>query len=297
MPVRPARATELERNGFAVARSLKEAAALGPTCSIVATDTSRHIEDAISLLPFGDVLVEKPLASSARGIASLATAADRNESAVYVAFPFRFDEGLRELARSCGEIGTLVSVRIECESWLPDWRPHRDYRESYSARADEGGVLRDLAHELDYAVRLFGRPREVFCGIARQGILGIEAEESADLWWEARDCVPVSIHLDYVSPVSRRTVRVVGEKESVTWNAIEGTLTRTAENGSRTVEFPVDRDATVARLLAAFLSDEPAERAWLATLDDGGFIAALTDAARKSAESRRVEPVPDWADG
>ncbi len=37
------------------------------------------------------------------------------------------------------------------QSWLPDWRPDRDYRESYSARLDEGGVLRDLVHEIDYA--------------------------------------------------------------------------------------------------------------------------------------------------
>ena len=51
-----------------------------------------------------------------------------------------------------------LSAHVSCQSWLPDWRPGRDYRESYSARADEGGALRDLVPELDYATALLGRP-------------------------------------------------------------------------------------------------------------------------------------------
>jgi predicted dehydrogenase len=295
LPVRPERAEELSRSGYDVVRSLKELSGLEPKSSIVATDTARHVEDAIALLAFGDVLVEKPVAPIARGIASLASAASASQRAVFVAFPFRFDPGFRALAAHCARIGRLLSVRIECESYLPNWRPQRDYRDSYSARAAEGGVLRDLAHELDYAVRLFGRPDGVFCGVANRSILGIEAEESADLWWEGRDCVPVSVHLDYLSPISRRVVRVVGTLGTVTWDVIEGTVTLTRPGNAATVErFPADRDATMARMLRAFLSDDVSEREWLATLDEGGFIAALTDAARRSAASRQIEPIGDW---
>ena len=295
LPVRPERAEELSRSGFDVARSLKDVSAFRPKSSIVATDTARHVEDAIALLAFGDVLVEKPVAPIARGIASLASAASMSQRAVFVAFPFRFDAGFRALAGHCGRIGPLLSVRIECESYLPNWRSQRDYRESYSARAAEGGVLRDLAHELDYAVRLFGRPHGVFCGVADRGILGIEAEESADLWWEGRDCLPVSVHLDYLSPVSRRVVRVVGKLGTVTWDALEGTVILThAGTPGKIEKFPVDRDGTMARMLSAFLSDDASEREWLATLDEGGFVAALTDAARRSAASGQIEPIGDW---
>ena len=293
-PVRAERGDELSRAGFDVAKSVEDARRFGPRCSIVATDTSRHVEDAIALLSFGDVLVEKPLAPRAKRISALASAAAERKRAVYVAFPFRFDSGLRALSRACAELGPLVSARIECESYLPDWRPERDYRESYSARADEGGVLRDLAHELDYAVRLFGRPDAVFCGVANRRILGIEAEESADLWWLAHDYVPVSIHLDYLSTLPRRMVRVVGKKETITWNALEGTLTRTNPSGQEEVRFPNDRNDTMAKMLEAFLSDDVSEREWLATLDEGAFVAALTDAAKRSAESGRVEPIRDW---
>ena len=156
-------------------------------------------------------------------------------------------------------------------------------------------MLRDLAHELDYAVRLFGRPDGVFCGVADRGILGIEAEESADLWWEGRDCLPVSVHLDYLSPVSRRVVRVVGKLGTVTWDALEGTVILThAGTPGKIEKFPVDRDGTMARMLSAFLSDDASEREWLATLDEGGFVAALTDAARRSAASGQIEPIGDW---
>ena len=32
-----------------------------------------------------------------------------------------------------GSIGRLTAVRLWFGSWLPDWRPNVDYRESYSA--------------------------------------------------------------------------------------------------------------------------------------------------------------------
>ena len=53
--------------------------------------------------------------------------------------------------------GKPIDVRIECRSFLPDWRPDQDYRQSASARKElGGGVLLELSHEIDYANWLFG---------------------------------------------------------------------------------------------------------------------------------------------
>ena len=83
------------------------------------------------------------------------------------------------------------AVRVECQSWLPYWRPERDYRESYSARADEGGVLRDLVHELDYAIWAFGgpvgrRPRSVRAVRATR-CSASRPRRAADLLWTSGD--------------------------------------------------------------------------------------------------------------
>ena len=97
--------------------------------------------------------------------------------------------------RSARRMGFASSARW----FFPDWRPNRDYRRSYSSRAEDGGVLRDLIHEIDYAVWLFGRPQSVFAKLFNLGRLGIEAEETVDLYWQAMAGYGISIHLDYLS--------------------------------------------------------------------------------------------------
>jgi len=66
VPMRSSRLAELEGQGLATAASLQQAMAIGVGAAIVATDTSRHVEDVISALSHElDVLVEKPTAVDA----------------------------------------------------------------------------------------------------------------------------------------------------------------------------------------------------------------------------------------
>lgn len=123
---------------------------------VVASPTSEHLSQATSVVDAAvPALVEKPLAMTADEAAALAPAGDR----ITVGFNLRFHEPVRslvELVRT-GAIGQPLSGRLWFGSWLPDWRPATDYRNSYSARADlGGGVLLDAIHELDLCVWLFG---------------------------------------------------------------------------------------------------------------------------------------------
>src|SRR2546421_323520 len=74
----------------------------------------------------------------------------------------------------------IVSAEVRTASWLPGWRPGRDYRATYSAsRALGGGVLRDMSHELDYPSWLFGPWRRL---TALGGHLSPLEIESDDCW-------------------------------------------------------------------------------------------------------------------
>ena len=45
---------------------------------------------------------------------------------------------------------------------MPDWRKGRNYHESYSVNVHKGGgVLRDLSHEIDYLMWMFGCVKEI----------------------------------------------------------------------------------------------------------------------------------------
>ena len=296
IPVRPGRPAELESMNIPTLPAVEALASYRSVRSVVATDTGRHLDDACELLQFGDVLVEKPLAPSIAGIAEFARVVAARRRKVVVGFCLRHDRGLQRFRSRLPEIGPVHSVRIECQSFLPDWRPEHDYRQSYSARRSEGGVLRDLAHELDYAVWLFGRPEQVSCVLGNSGRLGINSEESADLVWRAADGALVSIRLDYVTRPARRRMTAYGGRGTLEWDHIGGIVVLTTFEGRPDISnIRSDHDDMIAAQAAEFL-----ELGWTAdapsscTLDEAAFIVALTDAAYASAVAGCWRTVEDW---
>jgi predicted dehydrogenase len=297
LPQRPSRAIELQAEGIGTVKSWSLAAADSPQFAIIATDTSRHLMDASEALAIGaNVLVEKPVAPSAKGLRELAEMAARCDRRVFVACNLRFDASLLLFRTHMAEIGRIQSVRIECQSFLPEWRPGTDYRKAYSARADEGGVLRDLIHEIDYAIWLFGRPTALFARLRNTGALGIESDESADLLWDSPSGSSVSIRLDYLSRIPRRKMRATGDLGELEWDYFEKTVSLTLAGRPKQVwKVEQQRDEMMRDQLAAFLhSAKDGEPSFLATLEDGCVAVAVCDAARKSSRSGRTENVLDW---
>lgn len=264
--------------------------------SVIATETGRHLADLAALLPHGDVLVEKPLAVSAEGLEALRDKVDKGGRKVFVGFCLRFDASLRRFAARLPELGAVDSVRIVCESFLPDWRPGSDHRESYSARQSEGGVLRDLSHELDYACWLFGRPREVYALFGNSGRLGIESEDCADLLWKTDTGSRVAVRLSYLGRPARREIRAVGEHGELHWDGVSQRVTRIDVNGREDHDmFDEQRDAMYGRQAEAFLGAcAGADPGTLATFEQGAFVVALSDAARRSAQTHRAERIRHW---
>ena len=88
---------------------------------------------------------------------------------------------------------------------LTDWRPHQDYRNSYSAREDlGGGATLDFIHEIDLINWLFGIPESVSGILSKTGALSIQTEDSVDAFIN-RNGVIINLHLDYLRrPFERR---------------------------------------------------------------------------------------------
>jgi predicted dehydrogenase len=189
----------------------------------------------------------------------------------------------------------LHSVRIECQSYLPEWRPNRDYRECYSARADEGGVLRDLIHEIDYAVWLFGRPQELWASLNNTRRLGIEAEEECDVNWRTPSGANVSIRLDYLTRHPRRGMHASGELGEITWDAIGGRVAvAIAGKSAEEIETRQERDDTIADQARAFIGAVAgADAGTMATFADGAFAVSVCDAARRSSLTNKVESIAE----
>lgn len=295
-PTREVRVAELRESGINAVSSLAELGQQPLAGAIVATDTGRHLRDAHELLPHADLLIEKPLAPSARGLGELERAAEAHGRQIYVAFCLRMHMGLQRFREQLPRIGKVVSVRIECQSFLPDWRPDRDYRQSYSASLSEGGVLRDLSHEVDYAVWMFGRPREISALLANSGRLNIEGEESADLLWEVPSGPVVSIRLDYLSRHPRRRVQALGDFGEICLDLVAGTLSlHRVGVEPEIMNVAEQRDQMMIRQARAFVAGAGrGDSGDLASLDEAAFVVALSDAARESSNSGRRIAVQNW---
>lgn len=289
VPLRSSRLTELKAAGYETAGTLEEAAALGASACMIATDTGRHVADALAAVERGlAVLVEKPLAADAAQARPLLAAAPGR---VRVGCSLRFSSSLARFRERLPEIGAPHSVHIECRSYLPDWRPQRPYWDSYSARAEDGGVLRDLVHEIDYAGWIFGWPSSVSASLGNTGRLGIASEEWAELTWEARGAV-VTVGLDYLSRTPRRGARVFAESGTLEWDALAQTVSLTRPDKTPEVDsFAQPAEGEFEGQAKAFLSSlSGGSDDRLASIDDGWRALALCDAARASSrEGRRRE--------
>jgi len=297
VPVRPGRRSELKADGFEVCGTLEEAIEAGARAIIVATDTARHLTDLRSALGLGcSVLVEKPLTANTCGLSDFVRVLGQGNAHVYVACDLRFDASLLHFRQCLPEIGAVHAVRIECQSYLPDWRPDRDYRQSYSARAGEGGVLLDLIHEIDYAVWLFGAPSRVFARLLNSGRLGIKSEEAADLYWETPGGAAASIRLDYLSRTTHRSIKAYGESGEIDWDGVEQTVTLRIKNRpTQTTHSPQERDATMRAEDATFLrAASGGDSGTLTTFEEGALAVSICDAARRSSASGKFEAVMDW---
>lgn len=175
-----------------------------------------------------DLFIEKPPVSSLHNVESLMSKIEAKNTLTYVACNLRFHPCIQFLKKRLEELpGKKINeVNIYCGSYLPDWRPGKNFREIYSANAEMGGgVHLDLFHELDYTYWLFGKPNKS-AGIRRNSSsLDISASDYANYILEY-DNFTASIILNYYRRDAKRTIEILFEDE--TWNVdlIKNTITR-----------------------------------------------------------------------
>ena len=249
---------------------------------VVCTDTSRHVADTLEALEHGAhlVLAEKPLAPSVSHAASLLSHPEAS-ARVLVAAPLRAHRGFAAFCTAVADLSGPRFATVVSQSWLPSWRPERDYRSSYSARADEGGALRDLVHEIDYAVEALGAPRGLAAILDRHGPLEMDAEQGATLLWGTDDDDTVVLRVDYLTRPARRGALVTSPDGSVAWDPLTATVTTVGANGTThrtTTPEDLDRNAVMRRQAVATL-DLPSS-APRAERRAAGAPATLVEATR-----------------
>jgi predicted dehydrogenase len=172
------------------------------------------------------IFVEKPVFNDPRlDIDSLNL---RPDGLYYVACPLRYTGVVETLKRTIHR-ERILSVRAICSSYLPDWRPTDDYRNSYSASAARGGGVRiDLIHEWDYLNWLFGKPKELLSMAGRFSELEIDSEDLA-IYIARYQGFLAELHLDYFGRKPRRSVEIFTDAGVIEADILRGIIKRTDE--------------------------------------------------------------------
>jgi predicted dehydrogenase len=200
--------------------------------TIVSNITSAHEVTIMKVLELQcPIFIEKPVLSDLGNASMISSKLKEKNVLTYVACNLRFHSGLQFLKKYLDEKKPRINeVNIYCGSYLPEWRPEINFRDSYSTKSEQGGgVHLDLIHELDYCTWLFGFPEKVTSIKRDVSSLSINAVDHAIFNFLYTSFTTV-INLNYYRRDAKRTLEVVTSEDSILLdlrsNIIQSQLTR-----------------------------------------------------------------------
>ncbi|OGE30444.1 hypothetical protein A3C59_00465 [Candidatus Daviesbacteria bacterium RIFCSPHIGHO2_02_FULL_36_13] len=181
---------------------------LKPDVAFITNPTSLHIETAIKCAEFGcKLFIEKPIGSSLKDFEKLKKIVKSKKIVTYIAYNLRFHPIILKLKKNI-ENKKILHARVVCTSYLPTWRPDRDFLKGYSANTNMGGgVILDLSHELDYISYLLGDINKMTGTYSKRSNVTVDAEDFVDYLLETKT-TPVNIHINFLSQLRQRYIQI-----------------------------------------------------------------------------------------
>ncbi len=242
--------------------------------AVLANSTAEHATSVRELIEAGfsgRLLIEKPVFAQYGHPPDLSSC-----SRVAVGYNLRTHPVVRALAREMNG-GEAVAIRMHVGQHLADWRPGRDYRTTSSARTSlGGGALRDLSHELDLLLHLFGPWRRLVAAAPTRRLLDIETDECWSIMLDMVSGALLTLTLNYHDRPAERRYVVTTPNGTVIADLIAGSL----EAPEKQQQFTLSRDQTYRDMHRMMLDDQPGV---LTTLGQAMEVLHLIQAIETSA--------------
>jgi len=239
---------------------------------VISNETVSHAETLRELISHhyaGHILIEKPLFMKLEQIYF-------DHSKTFVAYNLRFHPLIQSL-RTYLNNEEVISVNAYVGQYLPSWRPNTDYTKSYSAsKARGGGVLRDLSHELDYLMDLFGEWHSLVAVINKISDLDIESEDYVQISYSTNQNTRVTVELNYLDHITQRYVVVQTNSKTVKIDFVNNSINC---NGELQQLAPIDRDYTYKKQHEAVLNGSTL----CCSFAQGVSVVKMIEAAEKSS--------------
>lgn len=266
-----------------------------PHAVVIASPPHLHMDLALAAAARGaHLFIEKPLSDRWEGLDQLMAAVAEQTLVTMVGCNMRFHPGPAKVKSLVdqGRTGKILFARVHTGSYLPSWRPHQDYRKSYSADSRlGGGCILDCIHEIDLVRWYMGEVEQVACMARHISSLDLDVEDVAALMF-SHNCGAISeVHLDYVQRTYERGCQIVGEKGSITWDYSNGAVRYFESDTGTWDEFKQDprwqvNDMYVEELRHFLGCVETRQRTTL-PVEDAVAVMGIALAAKASAQSGR----------
>ena len=214
--------TEIQKS-CKIVKSLEDGIKETPDIAFITNVTSEHVSTAIKLAECGiNLFIEKPLSHSMEHIDSLSEIIKRKKIKVMIGSNFRFHECIKKIKELLDEniIDEIISVRVECGSYLPDWHPNEDYRSGYAAQKElGGGVVLTCIHEIDYLHWFLGQVDEVVSFSGKYSDLELNVDDLSTALLKFKKNIIAELHLDFFQRKEFRSCKIIGKKGTIYWDS------------------------------------------------------------------------------
>jgi len=219
----------LTPKNFILINKEMEALNYSPDIAIVANPASFHEDFSTKLLARNiDILVEKPISHNYESASRIYESFIASQAKCQIGYNLQFLESLIFLKDylDVSAHGEIYVVHCTVGQFLPNWRKDKHYSDSVSAQKKlGGGVLRELSHDINYLIWIFGKVNWVQSLIEKKSNLKIDVEDMANIFLECESekfkKVPVTISMDFLRRDSQRKIKIICEKGTIKWDGID----------------------------------------------------------------------------
>jgi predicted dehydrogenase len=247
---------------------------------IISSPTARHLDDFKKCLLIPNIpnkmLIEKPLECSYSKGEEIKNIAEESGLSTFVAYNLRFLKIFDVISKFVKEQKNMIRiVEVIAGQDLKEWRPFKDYTQSYSAyRAQGGGVDLDLSHEIDYTLWLFGNYfKDKIIYRNKISNLKIDSPDIFKLILDYNTFI-VDITLDYIRKPKERYIKIICENGK---NLYYNFITSTLKVDKKTIIMNDNIEQSYKEMLKAFLDIDKKNDNKLCYIEEGLNILKILE--------------------
>jgi predicted dehydrogenase len=219
---------------------------------VIATETPIRLDliklCAVNAWPF---YAEKPLAWRADQVEAIHAAAGPVAARSMVGFMMRYHPVVRALADM--DLTGLFRFHAEIGHDVRQWRANWRFADSYAARAEGGGVLLDLSHELDLMLALVpGLRLHDARSLGHPDFPGVDFATSLHL--SSPSGAAGEVAMDYISPVFVRRLELSTASARIEADLQASRLVVETAKGRTETVFPFERNDMFLAAMRDFLA-------------------------------------------